>query len=635
MASELLPRAREWVRKQPLRTWLGVGAAIVIGVYLLLFVVPRPVQFSYASEKTCIGWLTLLPALHKTTNSSQFMVSTEGGLKIGNVPIVSIKSCVTSTAAPHEGNTSVAFSPFGGWLFQQRLSVAISSPPKLSATAVPQSPIPTAKPLQLQLESADVIHAYGVNIEGKEVSCSVKAESAYLECDLPSLHLAQGKEYEIKVVRGFSTGKKEPILSSKIETLTATTITEGSIKNGETVYTRPTELTFTADKSLKKARATIVASESGEAITATTAVQDGTITVTLDKELAREKSYTLTIDAVEASDGSSLTDPYKVTFTMSGGPKVTGVSVGKAGVATNASIVVSFDQALSDKQDITKLVTISGATAQITRKGNQVIYSLQGAGLCTPFALSVTKGIQSAYDISATSGWSYSSRTICHTTSIYGYSVQGRALVAYSFGSSGPLTMYVGAIHGNESSSSGLMKAWVDDLEANPDLYGGKQIVVVPTINPDGVAAGSRTNARGVNLNRNFPTDGWVKDINDTDGYHEGGGGLEPLSEPEAKALANLTTSLRPRLLLSFHAIGSLVTGDPGGYSASYAAKYASMVGYRDATGQSGTFDYDVTGAYEDWTYSKQGIPSMVIELGSYGYYNFSYHQAALRAMLN
>jgi len=60
------------------------------------------------------------------------------------------------------------------------------------------------------------------------------------------------------------------------------------------------------------------------------------------------------------------------------------------------------------------------------------------------------------------------------------------------------------------------------------------------------------------------------------------------------------------------------------------------MVGYSDTTySLNGGFDYNITGAYEDWTASKQGIPSMVIELGSYGYYSFSHHQAALRAMLN
>lgn len=158
---------------------------------------------------------------------------------------------------------------------------------------------------------------------------------------------------------------------------------------------------------------------------------------------------------------------------------------------------------------------------------------------------------------------------------------------------------------------------------------------MVPTINPDGLAAGTRNNSRNVNLSRNFPTDNWVKDINDTNGKVKGGGGSRPLSEPEASALANLTRQYRPRLLLSFHAIGSLVVGDVGGYSAGYAAKYASMVGYRNATGSSSsTFDYDITGAYEDWIYRNEGIPSMVIELGSYTGYYIDHHRAALWAML-
>ena len=56
--------------------------------------------------------------------------------------------------------------------------------------------------------------------------------------------------------------------------------------------------------------------------------------------------------------------------------------------------------------------------------------------------------------------------------------------------------------------------------------------------------------------------------------------------------------------MLSYHAVGSLV-GDQG-LLGRFAAKYANMVGYRNATGQStGTFDYDITGSYEDWTIQK------------------------------
>ena len=180
------------------------------------------------------------------------------------------------------------------------------------------------------------------------------------------------------------------------------------------------------------------------------------------------------------------------------------------------------------------------------------------------------------------------------------------------------------------------MKDWINELEANYSrIPTNARIVVVPTANPDGVAANTRNNSRNVNLNRNFPTSDWQSDIKDTNGNVKGGGGPTPLSEPEAKALASLSSSLRPRLLISYHAVGSLVVGDPGGYSAGYAAKYASMVGYRNATGQSSsTFDYSITGSYEDWTIQKVGIPSMVVELGSYTYRDFSHHKEAFWSML-
>lgn len=615
------------------RTWaialIGVGILIYIG----LWIVPRPISLSYASERTCIGWPTFLPGMHKTVDDAKFSVSTEGGLRIGSFQILSTRTCVMPMKSPGSGSTLVALSPFSGWFFQQRMTVVTGDAPRVNFDN--SKPIPASRTLQLALNQPDKLYTYRIRIDQKTASCLGISGKALLSCNLAPLKLLQGKQYQLEVLRAFQSDSPSVVLKTTITTLTATTIVGGSVNGGDTIYAKPTALTFTTDKPLKHADALLVEEGTTRPVATTTSVKDKVITVTFASELPREKSYTLKVSDLEAVDGSSLIEPYVVAFHTSGGPKVTSVSVGRSGVAVNARIAVTFDQPLSTNQDISKLVAISGATAQIARNENQIIYTLS-TGLCTPFTLTIAKGVLSSYDIASTAGWTYSSRTICHTTSVYGYSVRGRALVAYTFGAGGPITMYVGAIHGNESSSSGLMKSWTDDLEANPSLYSGRRVVVVPTINPDGVAANTRTNAHGVNLNRNFPTDGWVSDINDTDGHHAGGGGSAPLSEPEAQALASLTTSLHPRLLLSFHAVGSLVTGDPGGYSAGYAAKYASMVGYSDTTYSSGGgFDYDITGAYETWTTTKQGIPSMVVELGSYGYYSFSHHQAALRAMLN
>jgi len=366
------------------------------------------------------------------------------------------------------------------------------------------------------------------------------------------------------------------------------------------------------------------------------AVKDKAITLTLEAELPREKTYTLTIKEVEASDGSGLVEPYTMQFATSGGPQVSNVSVGQTGVPQSGAIVLTFDQNVSKKQDITKLIKFSGGDAVVQKLSDtQVRVQLSSLPLCQAFSITIEPGLESEYDLASTKKWSFSGKTICYTTVQYGTSLKGRPLIAYQFGSSGPTTMYVGAIHGNETSSSGLMKAWVSELEANPSRLEGKRIIVIPSINPDGVAANTRTNSRGVNLNRNFPTSSWVSDINDTDGTHKGGGGASPLSEPEAAALAQYTRQIRPRLLLSFHAVGSLVAGDAGGYSAGFASRYASMVGYRDATNSSNSsFEYDITGSYEDWTYRNEGIPSMVIELGSYGYFSIAHHRNALWAMV-
>lgn len=623
----------KWAQSHQVLLCVSGSVVILAGLYSLLFFLPRNVELSYASSTTCISWPTLLPTLQRADFAAGMKVASKGGLHIGDIPLLTTQLCAQPGSTMRPGTYTTAFAPMGWPLFRQQVTIRIAEPPRVKPAQF-DKPIGTTKPLLFFPASPDVLSTYTLKV-GNELTDCKPNDQASIACDVPALNLRQGAHYSAQLLRSY--GKDTPVvaLESSFTTLTATTIINGSVKPDERVYTRPMELSFTADKPLSKAKVSITEVGSTSKVSLTSRVDQATITVQLAAELPREKTYQLTITGLEAQDGSSLTEPYKVTFSTSGGPKPISVSVGKASVGANARIVVTFDQDISDKQDIAKFAQLAGGSAVITRTGNQVIYALQNLPLCTPFTLTITAGLENNAGVVTAGGWSYVSRTTCYTTTVYGYSLKGRALVAYQFGSSGPATLYVGAIHGNEPSSSGILKSWIDDLEANPSLYSGKRVVIVPTINPDGLAANTRTNSQGVNLNRNFPTSGWTSDINDTDGAHAGGGGSEPLSEPEARALASFTVNLQPRLLLSYHAVGSLVTGDPGGYSAGYASRYASQVGYRDATGQAGTFDYDITGAYEDWTYAKQGIPSMVIELGSYSYYSFSHHQAAMRAALN
>ena len=69
---------------------------------------------------------------------------------------------------------------------------------------------------------------------------------------------------------------------------------------------------------------------------------------------------------------------------------------------------------------------------------------------------------------------------------------------------------------------------------------------MVPVYNPDGLAAGTRKNARGVDLNRNFPYH-WAN----LDGNYESG--PKPASEPETRAMMRFLRQVRPDWILSFH----------------------------------------------------------------------------------
>jgi hypothetical protein len=73
---------------------------------------------------------------------------------------------------------------------------------------------------------------------------------------------------------------------------------------------------------------------------------------------------------------------------------------------------------------------------------------------------------------------------------------------------------------------------------------------LIPCFNPDGWRSQQRTNARGVDLNRNFPSEDWSP-LATKPRYHPG---PAPGSEPEVQALVQWLVRHRPRLIVHFHA---------------------------------------------------------------------------------
>src|SRR4051812_11202794 len=90
-------------------------------------------------------------------------------------------------------------------------------------------------------------------------------------------------------------------------------------------------------------------------------------------------------------------------------------------------------------------------------------------------------------------------------TEVLGASVRGRAIRVVVVGDEDAprRILVVGCIHGDECA--GLAVARRLTRRAPP---AGVAIWVVPQLNPDGAARGTRQNAHGVDLNRNFPA-GW------------------------------------------------------------------------------------------------------------------------------
>ncbi|HET7119786.1 MAG TPA: M14 family zinc carboxypeptidase [Solirubrobacterales bacterium] len=151
--------------------------------------------------------------------------------------------------------------------------------------------------------------------------------------------------------------------------------------------------------------------------------------------------------------------------------------------------------------------------------------------------------------------------------SVIGHSVQGRPIVALVSGAAdAPLKVLVfGDIHGDETAGMRVVRRLL--AMAVPPRA---RLLVVPTINPDGVAAGTRGNAHGVDLNRNFPYR-WQP---------LGGGeysGPRPLSEPESRAAERLILSFRPDLTIWFHQPFGLVDRPVGNPFA--ARLYADLSG--------------------------------------------------------
>jgi murein peptide amidase A len=156
------------------------------------------------------------------------------------------------------------------------------------------------------------------------------------------------------------------------------------------------------------------------------------------------------------------------------------------------------------------------------------------------------------------------------TTVVLGRSVLGRPITAvHLIGTHATRRVVViGCIHGDEPAGIAVTRV-LQQLAPPPGL----DLWIIDNLNPDGAAAGTRSNAHGVDLNRNFPY-AWQPIGRPGDAEYSG---PRALSEPESRSAAAFLTRVRPDVTIWYHQHQNLV--DDSGGDPAIEQRYAQLVG--------------------------------------------------------
>lgn len=196
---------------------------------------------------------------------------------------------------------------------------------------------------------------------------------------------------------------------------------------------------------------------------------------------------------------------------------------------------------------------------------------------------------------------------------IPGTSIQNRPIPLYLFGPDAiPLkALFIGVFHGDEPMSGQLMEHFVRDCEQSswPVSFG-----VVPVLNPDGLAARTRVNANGVDLNRNYPTQNW-KPWESLTGEESGNRNLDyypgeaPASETETKLVLDLLEKYQPQCIITVHQPYKVLNYD--GPAESLAQAMARHNGYQVVA----SIGYPTPGSFGTYLGIERQVPVVTLEL--------------------
>ena len=225
----------------------------------------------------------------------------------------------------------------------------------------------------------------------------------------------------------------------------------------------------------------------------------------------------------------------------------------------------------------------------------------------------------------------------CEMTEI-GSSVKGRSLYDFTIGSpdADASVLVVGTLHAREYICAAVLMQEIEYYLSNyncmiggmkpADVLENTQIHYVVMANPDGVEISQKSyarwksNARGVDLNRNFPIKKFVS--GGTKGA-EGYSGKKALSEPESRAIAALTVKLKTKQklqgVINYHAMGRIIYGSCSSKKIAKDTKTMYQIAKRETNyiaAPESSKTKSPGGQYREYVMYLLGIPSITIEVG-------------------
>ena len=278
------------------------------------------------------------------------------------------------------------------------------------------------------------------------------------------------------------------------------------------------------------------------------------------------------------------------------------------------------------------------------------IYYLSNRNTVTEY-----KPFPKAPDVQATTTVKTVSDATMDNVKVLGKSVEGRDIVAFSYGTGETNILFIGGIHGGYSWNTSLTAyELMAYLRANPNAIPKNiKVTVIPVMNPDGLSkvvsninkfnasvvnasttlqVAGRFNANGVDLSRNFDCNWqanakWIKkDVS---------GGISVFSEPESVAVKNYVEANKPTAVVVWYSSAGGVYASSCGDTAS-AETLAITDLYAKATGYTSnkSFDYyETSGDLPNWL-AKMNIPAISVLLTDHVATDWDKNQKGVQALL-